>query len=131
MKRSGPRHSFAERLLMQQVAEEFSAKKDELGAAKAAKSLGVCLASFYKYVGADDLPKPRVLRRATELWKIKWKHLDPSQIVPPLRSKTPQQYVFSFLKNLREEDIEIVEVGPESGGTLQISIRIRFPVEKT
>ena len=50
MKNRGRQHTYAETRLMAQVADEFKKKKTELGAREAAKQLGSCLASFYKYV---------------------------------------------------------------------------------
>jgi hypothetical protein len=55
---------------MAQVARVFTAKRKEKGGAKrAAKELGISLASFYKYASGDDLPRMEVLRAAQTKWK--------------------------------------------------------------
>jgi hypothetical protein len=49
LKKLGPRHTFAEKLLMQQIAEEFTKRKKVWGAKEAARQLGVSVPSFYNY----------------------------------------------------------------------------------
>jgi len=117
-------------LLLNQVAVEFKKKRDELKSAKlAAKQLGVSRASFYKYMAKQNVPDIDVLRVATEKWGIKWKHLDPSEIIRPSKLSA-QQFVFPFLNNLEEEDIEIVHVATQGVSTLQVVMKIRFPAYK-
>jgi hypothetical protein len=105
----------------------FKAKQNELGAARAARELEVCLASFYKYVAKKNVPDMDVLRTATEKWGVKWKYLDPSDLVRPLKLKSPEQLVFSFLSAMGEDDIEVVEVAPEGKNVLQVMLKLRFP----
>ncbi len=132
MGRKGRKRPADAELLLKQVASEFRKKKEELHSAKrAAKELGVCPASFYKYMAGENVPDMDVLRAATDKWGIKWKHLDPSEVLRPLKMKTAEQLVFSFLNALHEEDIEVVEVGPEGNSVLHISLKIRFPAAKT
>jgi hypothetical protein len=118
-------------MLLNQVSEAFKEKQALLGAKKAAKELGVCLSSFYKYVAGENVPDMDVLRAATDRWGIRWKYLDPSEVLRPLKLKTSKQLVFSFLDAVRDEDIKIVEVGPKGNTVLQISFKIRFPALKT
>jgi hypothetical protein len=113
-------------LLLGQVRQVFAEKKADLGAKKAAKQLGVKLSSFYNYVNGDTLPDMDVLRRANEVWDIKWKHLDFSEILAKRKVQSPQQLVFAFLELLRAEDIEVVNVGPKAKNVLQVTLNIRF-----
>jgi hypothetical protein len=114
-------------LLLAQVKEEFSKKKAELSSAKkAADELNVGLASFYNYINGKTLPDMEVLRRASEKWEIKWKHIDMVKILSQVKVRTPQQLIFSFLDALREEDVQVVWVGPKSQKTLQVTLNIRF-----
>ena len=131
MRKKGRKRPADAELLLSQVSEAFKAKQDQLGAKRAAKELGVCLSSFYKYVAGENVPDMDVLRAATDKWGIKWRYLDPSEVLRPLKLKTSKQLVFSFLDALREEDIEIVEVGPEGSSVLHILFKIRFPTVKT
>lgn len=112
---------------MEQVAGVFKRKKDELGAKKAASELGVCLSSFYKYVSGDDLPRMEVLRDAANQWSVRWEGIDPSEILRLRRIRSAEQLVFSFLKDLRAENVEVSRVGPRDGGTLEVTFRISFP----
>src|SRR6267143_1861355 len=57
LKRRGSAHTFAEKLLMKQVAEEFTKRRESLGAKEAAKQLGVSVPSFYNYAAGTDLPR--------------------------------------------------------------------------
>ena len=110
------------------MASAFSQKKEELGSVRrAAKELQVCVSSFYKYMAGQNVPDMDVLRRATEKWGIKWKYLDPSEVLRPLKMKSTEQLVFSFLNSMDEEDIEVVEVGPDSANVLQVILKIRIP----
>lgn len=114
---------------MKQVSEVFSKKRDQLGAKKAAKQIGVSLASFYKYISKENLPDMEVLLRAKKEWRIKWDYLDPSEVLRQ-REVSATQLVFSFLEALDEDDIKVVEVTPDGTSVLQISFKIKFPVQK-
>jgi hypothetical protein len=130
LKRGRKRPADAE-LLLNQVAAEFKKKRDELKSAKrAAKQLGVCLTSFYKYMAKQNVPDIDVLRAATEKWGIKWMHLDPSEVIRPPKVPAAKQFVFPFLSNLEEDDIQIVHVAPEGVSALQVVLKIRFPAYK-
>lgn len=114
--------------LLEQVAAEFEKQKNRLKSAKrAADELGVCLASFYKYLKKENVPDMRVLQVAAEKWHIKWKHLDPLEVLRARRVETAEQLVFSFLDAMDKEDIEIVEVGPDGMSVLQVVLKIRIP----
>ena len=128
MNRRGRKRPADAEFLLRQVAEVFTKKKNEPGGAKkAAKQLGVCLASFYKYAKGLNVPDMDVLRAAKQEWGVKWTYLDPSELVRPSKVKSPEQLVLSFLNTVSEEDIEIIEVAPEGKSILQISLKIRFP----
>jgi len=113
---------------MAQVKKVFSAKLQETGGArKAAKDLGVSLASFYKYAAGDDLPRMEVLRDAQEKWEgVMWDLIDVSQITQKKKIQSPEQYVLSFLREIREEDVRIAKIGPKGDRVLQILLNIRF-----
>ncbi len=109
------------------MASEFRKKKEELGSAKkAARELGVCPASFYKYMAGENVPDMDVLRAATDKWGVKWKHLDPSEVLRPLKMRTAEQLVFTFLNAVEEDDIEVVEVGAGKNSSLRVTLNIRF-----
>jgi hypothetical protein len=128
MKKRGPRHSPGEKHLMAQVAKVFSLRKKEKGGAKrTAKELGISLASFYKYAAGDDLPRMEVLRAAQQQWGVKWDLIDVSQIVERKEVVSPEQYVLSFLQEVRTEDVEIAKIGPKGERVLQVLLNIRFP----
>lgn len=129
MKKRGRRHTPGEEHLMLQVAKVFSAKLEEKGGAKkAAKELGISLASFYKYASGGDLPRMEVLRDAQEKWAgVKWDLIDVSQITKKKKIASPEQYVLSFLQELRTEDVEIAKIGPKGERVLQVLLNIRFP----
>jgi hypothetical protein len=128
VKRRGRKRPADAELLLKQVASAFTKKKEELRSVKrAAKELKVCVSSFYKYMAGDNVPDMDVLRRATEKWGIKWKHLDPSEILRPVKMRSPEQLVFSFLSAMEEEDVEVVEVVPGGTSVLQVVLRIRIP----
>jgi hypothetical protein len=129
LKKRGPRHTPGETHLMAQVAKVFSAKLAEKGGAKkAAKDLGISLASFYKYAAGSDLPRMEVLRDAQSLWKeVKWDLIDVSEITTRKKIASPEQYVLSFLQEVREENVEIARIGPKGERTLQVLLNIRFP----
>jgi hypothetical protein len=68
-----------------------------------------------------------VLKAAQEKWGTKWKLLDPSEIVLSRKADSPEQYVFSFLKDLCARDVEVTKVGPKGESALQVTLKIRFP----
>jgi predicted RecB family nuclease len=113
---------------MAQVAKVFSARKEEKGGArKAASDLGISLASFYKYAAGQDLPRMEVLKDAQEKWEgVKWDLIDVSQIVKKKKIASPEQYVLSFLQEVRTEDVEIAKIGPTGDRVLQVLLNIRF-----
>jgi hypothetical protein len=126
-KRGRKRPADAE-FLLEQVAKEFARQKERLGSAKkAAAALDVCLSSFYKYLNKENVPDMHVLQAAAERWGIKWKHLDPSEVLRPRKIETSEQLVFSFLKAMSEEDIEVVHVAPDGVSVLEVVLKIRIP----
>lgn len=129
MKKRGRKHSEGEKHLMAQVARVFSARLEEKdGAKKAAKDLGISLASFYKYASGGDLPRMEVLRDVQEKWAgVKWELIDVSQITKKKKIASPEQYVLSFLQEVRTEDVEIAKIGPKGERILQVLLNIRFP----
>ena len=129
MRRKGRKRPADAELLLEQVASEFRKQMERLGSAKlAARELGVCLASFYKYLNRENVPDMNVLFEAKKKWGIEWKHLDPSEVLRPLKAKTAKQLVFSFLEEMTTDDIEIVNVTPEGTSVLRVSLKIRIPV---
>jgi hypothetical protein len=126
-KRPGRKRPPDAELLLSQVKEVFEKKKDELGAEKAAKQIDVGLASFYNYAKGKTIPDFEVLRRVHEKWGIKWRYIDTSEILPIRKVRTPEQAVFSFLKALDEDDVEISHVGTEGETVLHIKLKVRFP----
>jgi len=129
LKKRGRKHTEGEKQLMAQVARVFSARLGEKdGAKKAAKDLGISLASFYKYASGGDLPRMEVLRDAQEKWAgVKWELIDVSQITKKKKITSPEQYVLSFLQEVRTEDVEIAKIGPKGERILQVLLNIRFP----
>lgn len=114
-------------LLLSQVREKFGIKRDELGSVKkAAAQLGVKPSSFYNYLKGKTVPDLQVLRTATEKWGIKWMYLDPSEVLPKQKVRSPKQFVFAFLDALQEQDIEVVKVGARGQNVLQVTLNIRF-----
>jgi hypothetical protein len=114
-------------LLLSQVREVFKKKKEELGAKRAAKQVDVGLASFYNYVNGKTLPDFEVLRRVHENWGTKWRYIDTAEILPIRKVRTPEQAVFTFLKALGEEDVEVCQVGTEGETVLHIKLKVSFP----
>jgi hypothetical protein len=109
------------------VKREFAKKRKKLGARQAAAELKVGVASFYNYLNGATIPDIDVLRRAKDVWKIKWpKLMDPSDVLPRPKAQTPQQYVLSFLDALGKDDVQVVEIGPKGYKTLQVTLNIRF-----
>jgi hypothetical protein len=111
---------------LSQVSREFGKKKDEIGAKEAAKQLNVSLASFYNYVKGTDLPKMEVLRDAQDIWKVKWELINPAEILKTRSVATAEQLLLPFIRSVREQDIEIVEVTAGHDSTLRVMLRIRF-----
>jgi len=68
-----------------------------------------------------------VLRKVHEKWGIKWRYIDTSEILPIRKVRTPEQAVFSFLKALDEDDVEISHVRTEGETVLHIKLKVRFP----
>src|ERR1700726_4412630 len=113
VRRKGRKRPADAEFLLEQVASKFAKEKERLKSAKkAADELGVCLSSFYKYLKKKNVPDMRVLQAAAEKWHIKWMHLDPSEVLRPRRIETAEQLVFSFLKAMKEDDIEVFQVTP-------------------
>ena len=126
--RKGRKRPADAEFLLAQVASAFAKKKEELGSVeRAARQLGVCVSSFYKYLAGENIPDMDVLRRASEKWGIKWKHLDPTEVLRPLKMRSSEQLVFSFLRAMEEEDIEVAEVTPEGASVLQVVLKIHIP----
>jgi predicted DNA-binding transcriptional regulator AlpA len=111
---------------MARVAREFTAKKEKLGARKAAEQLQVSLASFYNYVAGTDLPRAEVLKRAYVKWGIKWPMLDLSEMMRTQNVRSPEQLAFSFIDAVREGDVEIITVEQVGKSQLQVKLRIHF-----
>jgi hypothetical protein len=110
------------------VRRVFKEKKDEGQAKQAAKDLNISLASFYKYAAGDDLPRMEVLREAQDKWEgVKWDLIDVSEITRKRKIASPEQYVLSFLREVREEDVKIAKIGPKGERILQVLLNIRFP----
>jgi predicted DNA-binding transcriptional regulator AlpA len=127
LKRDGRRHSPGEHMLLRHVAQEFKKIKKSLGAKKAAIKLGVSLASFYKYVRGQDLPRMEVLGRAHELWGINWPMMDAADFLQTHKVRSAEQLAFSFLEAVREADVEIVKVDLKRNGILQVKLKIHLP----
>ena len=126
MKRPGPKHTFAEKLLMKQIAEEFTKRKMKLGAREAAKQLGVSLASFYNYAAGSDLPRVEVLRTAHKKWDIKWDLIDTSTLLKAAKPISAQQLLLPLIRSVREEDVEVIEVVGGNDSSLRVMLKIRF-----
>jgi hypothetical protein len=114
-------------LLIAQVKEEFKKQKDKLGAATAAKLLGVCPASFYNYLRGKSLPDLDVLRKAQDEWGIKWKYIDLSEILRTRGVRSAEQLAFEFLTGVQEEDVEVVKVSLDGKTALRVALKIKFP----
>lgn len=78
-------------------------------------------------MAGQNVPDMDVLRRATEKWGIKWKYLDPSEVLRPLKIKSAEQLIFSFLNTMEEEDVQVIEVAPDGASVLQVVLKIRIP----
>lgn len=132
MKKRGPKHTYAEKELLKQVAEVFSKKWAELGTAtKAAKELGVNPKSFYKYANGDDLPRVEVLMAAQEKWKIKWDLMGSSVLFRRTKAKAPEQLLLPLIQSVREEDVEVIEVVTDGDSSLRVKLKIHFSAENS
>src|SRR5437763_16655880 len=113
MKRYGSKHTPGELRLLNQVRDVFDEqKKKKNGAKEAVKDLRICRASFYKYARGEDLPRVEVLKAAEEKWGVKWELLDLSQMTEQKEVSSPEQYVLSYLQEVRNEDVQIKKIGP-------------------
>jgi hypothetical protein len=112
---------------MAQVGKEFTEIKNKVGAREAAEKLHISLPSFYKYAAGTNLPRMEVLNAASQLWAIKWNLIDPSEILRTKKAQSAEQYAFSFLCSLREDDVEITEVRPSRDGSLRLVLNISIP----
>jgi hypothetical protein len=132
LKKVGPKHTYAETLLMKQVAAEFTRKKREIGSAKrAAKELGVKLKSFYKYAAGTNLPRVEVLRTANIKWGIKWDLIDTSALFRTAKPISAEQLLLPLIRSVREEDVEVIEVVPAGDSCLRVMLRIKFTAENS
>jgi hypothetical protein len=128
MKKYGSNHTPGELHLLKQVHEVFDAqRKRKNGAKEAIKDLRICQASFYKYARGEHLPRVEVLKAAEEKWGVKWELLDLSQMTEKKEVSSPEQYVLSFLREVRNEDVQITKIGPKGERVLQVTLNIRFP----
>ena len=128
MKTRGRKRTPGEIHLLAQVRKVFKAKKDKGEARQAAKDLNISLASFYKYANGEDLPRMEVLRDAQEKWEgVKWDLIDVSQITKKKKIASAEQFVLSFLQEVREEDVQVAKIGPKGARVLQVLLNINFP----
>lgn len=103
-------------------------KASNSSANRTSNQKAISLASFYKYASGDDLPRMEALRAAQEKWKeVKWDLIDVSQFTERKEISSPEQYVLSFLQEVRTEDVEIAKIGPKGERVLQVLLNIRFP----
>jgi len=127
LKRTGPKHTYAEKQLMKQVADEFMKKWREFGTVmKAARALGINPKSFYKYAHGTDLPRVEVLLAAHQKWGIEWDLIDTSVLFRRLKPSTQEQLVLPLIQSVREEDVEVIEVVTGSDSCLSVKLKIRF-----
>jgi len=123
----GSKHTPGELRLLKQVREVFDGqRKKKGGAEEAVRDLRICRASFYKYAKGEDLPRVEVLKAAEEKWGVKWELLDLSQITEKKEIPSPEQYVLSFLQEVRNHDVQIRKIGPKGQRVLQVTLNIRF-----
>lgn len=116
-------------LILAQVKREFASKKKELGSVEAAaKELEVSVPSFYNYLNGKTVPDLEVLRKAADRWRIKWKHIDFTEVMRKRRVSTEQQMAFEFLDAVQVNDVEIMQVD-RHGSELRMAVKIRFPVK--
>jgi hypothetical protein len=79
-----------------------------------------------KWGQVQTVPDMDVLWVAAKKWHIKWRYLDPSEILRRRKLKTPEQLMLGFLDGVREEDIEVVGVKPGGQADLRVVLSIRF-----
>jgi DNA-binding phage protein len=122
-----------EKELMSHVASEFGKAKGRLGAKKAAKEIGVCLASFYKYLRKSAIPRFEVLKQAHEKWGFEFHYIDFGMDNAYLRSRAKRegippsrQYLLPFIQGVSKDHVEIVKIGPQKPDSVELTIRIRF-----
>ena len=115
---------------MRQVAEEFSKRRDSLGAKEAAKQLGVSVPSFYNYAAGTDLPRIEVLRAAHKKWNIKWDLIDTSTLLKTTKPISSEQLLLPLIRSVREEDVEVIQVVGGSDSSLRVMLKIRFAARK-
>jgi hypothetical protein len=127
VKTRGRRHTYSEKLLLAQVGREFSKIREKVGAREAASLLRISLASFYNYAAGSDLPRTETLHAASKLWNMKWIFIDGSEVLRTKNAQSAEQYAFSFLSSLREDDVEITEIKPSQAGALRLTINISIP----
>jgi hypothetical protein len=130
LKTRGRKRTPGEEHLLAQVERVFKGKKDKGLAKQVAKELKISLASFYQYAAGEDLPRMEVLRDAQEKWGaegVKWDLIDVSQITKKRKIESAEQFVLSFLQEIREKDVEIAKIGPKGARVLQVLLNIRFP----
>ena len=130
MKKRGPRHTYAEKLLMQQVADEFTRRKKILGAKEAADQLGVSIPSFYNYAAGTDLPRIEVLRTAHKRWNIKWDLIDTSTLLKTTKLISSEQLLLPLIRSVREEDVKVIKVVGGGDSSLRVMLKIRFATRK-
>lgn len=68
-----------------------------------------------------------VLRAAKEKWKVDWELIDVTRITEKKPIESPEQYVLSFLQEIRNEDVQVTKIGPKGEKILQVTLNIRFP----
>ncbi len=116
---------------MAEVSQKLYKKMEDDGwnAETAAKKLKVSRASFYNYLNQNDLPRFEILKRAHDLWGIKFKYVDfgaQRKSSSPSETDQPRQYVLPFIESVRENDIEIIQAKPVKPDTLQLTVNIKF-----
>lgn len=130
-RKSRPRTT-AEKLLMAEMSQQLYAKMrtERWDKKRAAKELGVSLASFYNYLNQDDLPNYEIFKKAHDIWEFKFQYMDFGGKRAASRSITPAEFtrqtVLPFIESVRENDIEIIKAKPVSSDILQLTINIKF-----
>lgn len=118
-----------EKLLKAQVAAKFGKMMEEKGAKVAAKELGVCLASFYKYVKGDDLPRFEVLKRAHKKWRCQFRYIDFDAVLPKYRGlqrPREEQYVLPFIESVATKDVSVIAVEAKRPNSLMLRLEVKF-----
>jgi hypothetical protein len=134
LKKSGRKlrpRTTAEKLLMAEMSTQLYAKmkKEGWNKKKAARELGVCLASLYNYLNQNDLASYDIFKKTHDAWKFQFKHLDfgaKQRATPALQEEYARQYVLPFIESVRENDIEVVRAKSVKSDTLQLTINIKF-----